>query len=110
MLATGVLHRPVATQSRQDDRELLLVRPAPVLLPLAQPLSPFGRAAHAEPAAGRSLRRYAPPGSPGAPSQLPVNPGPGSGAGRTICPGDELSNDFTIVVPLFGHPRYFEGR
>jgi hypothetical protein len=39
-----------------------------------------GRAAHAEPAAGQSLRRYAPPGLPAAPSQLPVNAGPGSGA------------------------------
>jgi hypothetical protein len=28
-----------------------------------------GRAAHAEPAAGRSLRRSTPPGLPGAPSQ-----------------------------------------
>jgi hypothetical protein len=30
--------------------------------------------------------------------------------GRTVEPGDEKSHDFTIVVPLFGHPRYFEGR
>jgi len=30
--------------------------------------------------------------------------------GRTIRPGDRRSSDFTIVVPLFGHPRYFEGR
>src|SRR4051794_10521665 len=30
--------------------------------------------------------------------------------GRTIKPGDEVSYDFTIVVPLFGHPRYFERR
>ena len=28
--------------------------------------------------------------------------------GKTIEPGDEESHDFTIVVPLFGHPRYFE--
>ena len=34
----------------------------------------------AEPAAGRSLRGYAPPRSSGAPTQLPVNAGPGSGA------------------------------
>jgi cellulose synthase/poly-beta-1,6-N-acetylglucosamine synthase-like glycosyltransferase len=27
--------------------------------------------------------------------------------GRTIKPGDEKSQDFTIVVPVFGHPRYF---
>src|SRR5439155_1869465 len=33
-----------------------------------------------EPAAGQSLRRYAPPGLSGAPTQLPVNAGPGSGA------------------------------
>jgi cellulose synthase/poly-beta-1,6-N-acetylglucosamine synthase-like glycosyltransferase len=30
--------------------------------------------------------------------------------GRTIVPGDEMSSDFTIVVPLFGHPRYFARR
>jgi Glycosyl transferase family group 2 len=29
--------------------------------------------------------------------------------GRTIKPGRETSQDFTIVVPVFGHPRYFEG-
>jgi cellulose synthase/poly-beta-1,6-N-acetylglucosamine synthase-like glycosyltransferase len=30
--------------------------------------------------------------------------------GRTITPGTEESNDFTIIVPLFGHPRYFDRR
>ena len=30
--------------------------------------------------------------------------------GRTIRPRSARSNDFTIVVPLFGHPRYFERR
>src|SRR4051812_31434474 len=30
--------------------------------------------------------------------------------GRTISPGDEASDDFTIIVPLFGHPRYFDRR
>src|SRR5215218_983014 len=30
--------------------------------------------------------------------------------GRTIKPGTAVSFDFTIVVPLFGHPRYFERR
>jgi hypothetical protein len=30
------------------------------------------------------------------------------GGGRTIRPGAEKSQDFTIVVPVFGHPRYFE--
>ena len=29
--------------------------------------------------------------------------------GRTITPGRQVSQDFTIVVPVFGHPRYFEG-
>jgi hypothetical protein len=29
--------------------------------------------------------------------------------GRTIKPGRERSQDFTIVVPVFGHPRYFDG-
>jgi hypothetical protein len=30
--------------------------------------------------------------------------------GRTIKPGDDVSYDFTIIVPLFGHPRYFDRR
>ena len=30
--------------------------------------------------------------------------------GRTIEPGDDTSGDFTIIVPLFGHPRYFDRR
>ena len=30
--------------------------------------------------------------------------------GRTITPGVESSADFTIIVPLFGHPRYFDRR
>src|SRR6187399_698194 len=30
--------------------------------------------------------------------------------GRTIKPAVEKSYDFTIVVPLFGHPRYFDRR
>jgi cellulose synthase/poly-beta-1,6-N-acetylglucosamine synthase-like glycosyltransferase len=30
--------------------------------------------------------------------------------GRTITPGRETTTDFTIIVPLFGHPRYFDGR
>ena len=30
--------------------------------------------------------------------------------GRTIKPGDAASTDFTIIVPLFGHPRYFDRR
>jgi cellulose synthase/poly-beta-1,6-N-acetylglucosamine synthase-like glycosyltransferase len=30
--------------------------------------------------------------------------------GRTIKPGTAASTDFTIIVPLFGHPRYFERR
>src|SRR4051794_7820848 len=30
--------------------------------------------------------------------------------GRTISPGTEERDDFTIVVPLFGHPRYFDRR
>jgi hypothetical protein len=30
--------------------------------------------------------------------------------GRTIKPATEASYDFTIVVPLFGHPRYFDRR
>src|SRR5213078_3981223 len=80
VLATELRDRTVATKRRQHDLELLLRRELPVLALLAQPLSPFGRAAHPEPAAGQSLRRYAPPGLPGAPTQLPVNAGPGSGA------------------------------
>ncbi len=93
MLAADLLHRAVAAQAGQDDRDLLLRRPAPVLLPLlAQPRSPFGRAAHPEPAAGQSLRRYTPPGLPGAPTQLPVNAGPGSAA--------ELSMGGTELEPV----------
>jgi cellulose synthase/poly-beta-1,6-N-acetylglucosamine synthase-like glycosyltransferase len=30
--------------------------------------------------------------------------------GRTITSGAESSDDFTIIVPLFGHPRYFDRR
>ena len=30
--------------------------------------------------------------------------------GRTITPAEESSTDFTIIVPLFGHPRYFDRR
>ena len=30
--------------------------------------------------------------------------------GKLVTPGVEESADFTIVVPLFGHPRYFDGR
>lgn len=29
--------------------------------------------------------------------------------GRTIKPGRERSEDYTIVVPVFGHPRYWHG-
>jgi hypothetical protein len=30
--------------------------------------------------------------------------------GKLVTPGEPRSSDFTIVVPLFGHPRYFAGR
>jgi Glycosyltransferase like family 2 len=30
--------------------------------------------------------------------------------GRTVKPGVDTSDDFTIIVPLFGHPRYFDRR
>jgi cellulose synthase/poly-beta-1,6-N-acetylglucosamine synthase-like glycosyltransferase len=30
--------------------------------------------------------------------------------GRTVFPAHEPSHDFTIIVPLFGHPRYFDRR
>jgi len=30
--------------------------------------------------------------------------------GKLVRPGERFSSDFTIVVPLFGHPRYFDGR
>jgi hypothetical protein len=30
--------------------------------------------------------------------------------GKVIEAGADSSTDFTIVVPLFGHPRYFDGR
>jgi hypothetical protein len=81
-VAADLLHRTIAAQAGQHDLDLLLRRPAPVLALLAQPHLLVGRAAHAEPAAGRYLRRYAPRGLSGAPSELPVNAGPGSGATR----------------------------
>ena len=55
----------IAAQPGQHDLQLLLRRPAPILPLLAQPRLLLGRAAHPEPAAGQSLRRYAPPGLPG---------------------------------------------
>lgn len=30
--------------------------------------------------------------------------------GKLVPPGERFSSDYTIVVPLFGHPRYFDGR
>jgi hypothetical protein len=87
VLAADLLDRAVAAQAGQHDLDLLLRRPAPVLALLAQPRLLVGRAAHAEPAAGQSLRRDAPPGLPGAPSQLHVNAGPGSGAPVRVAPG-----------------------
>jgi hypothetical protein len=30
--------------------------------------------------------------------------------GKLVSPGERSSSDFTVVVPLFGHPRYFAGR
>jgi hypothetical protein len=30
--------------------------------------------------------------------------------GKLVQPGERSSSDYTIVVPLFGHPRYFDGR
>src|SRR5207302_11015284 len=81
VLTAHVLHGPVAAQAGQHDLDLLLRRPTAVLALLAQPRLLVGRAAHPEPAAGQSLRRYAPPGLPGAPTQPPVNTGPGSRAG-----------------------------
>src|SRR5262249_38051607 len=71
VLAADVLHRPIAAQPRQHDLDLLLRRPTAVLPLLAQPCLLLGRAAHPEPTAGQSLRRYAPPRLPGAPTQLP---------------------------------------
>ena len=29
---------------------------------------------------------------------------------RVVAPVDEPTDDFTIVVPVYGHPRYFAGR
>src|SRR6266542_1830803 len=85
VLTANLLHRAVAAQASQHDLDLLLGRPTPVLALLAQPHLLVGRAAHPEPAAGQSLRRYAPPGLPGNPTQLPVNAGPGSEASRPRC-------------------------
>src|SRR5262249_32832234 len=99
-LAAELRDRAVAAKRRQHDLELLLGRELPVLALLAQPLSPFGRAAHPEPAAGQSLRRYAPPGLPGAPTQLPGNAGPGSGA-RPPAP----TTSTNAANPSFRHPQ-----
>jgi hypothetical protein len=30
--------------------------------------------------------------------------------GKLVRPGERRSFDFTVVVPLYGHPRYFDGR
>jgi cellulose synthase/poly-beta-1,6-N-acetylglucosamine synthase-like glycosyltransferase len=30
--------------------------------------------------------------------------------GKLVSPGEQRSLDFTIVIPLFGHPKYFDGR
>ncbi len=30
--------------------------------------------------------------------------------GKLVKPGERKSFDFTIVIPLYGHPRYFDGR
>jgi hypothetical protein len=106
VLATDLLHRAVAAQPGQHDLDLLPGRPAPVLALLAQPSLLVGRAAHAEPAAGQSLRRYAPPRLPGTPSQLPVNAGPGSAAPTMpyrVLRGGPLPSDGRLLAR--GHVR-----
>jgi hypothetical protein len=30
--------------------------------------------------------------------------------GRVVSPGDGWTSNVTVVVPLYGHPRYFDGR
>src|SRR5262245_60242074 len=30
--------------------------------------------------------------------------------GKTLSPATEPSEDFTLIVPLYGHPRFFDGR
>ena len=67
LLPADLPRGPIAAQPGKHDLQLLLRRPAPVLPLLAQPSLLLGRAAHPEPAAGQSLRRYAPPGLPGEP-------------------------------------------
>src|SRR6266511_883146 len=109
VLAANLLDRAVAAQPGQHDLDLLLRRPAAVLPLLAQPSLLVGRAAHPEPAAGQSLRRYAPPGLPGTPTQLPVNAGPGSGADSAGRPSFCTRRVNPIARgygrPLVGHPR-----
>src|SRR4029077_10984989 len=102
VLTTDLPDASVAAQPGQHDLELLLRRERPVLPLLAQPSSPFGRAAHPEPGAGQSVRRYAPTGLPGAPTQLPVNAGPGSGAPRARLPNTRRGQ-----VPVGGVARVF---
>jgi hypothetical protein len=67
----------------------------------------YGVQERAEPVAGRSLRRYAPPASSGAPSQLPVNAGPGSGARASgFGLGREKIEEWSdLVIGLSGMPH-----
>src|SRR5262249_55286367 len=94
--------RALASKRGEHDFELLLRRELPVLAVLAQPSLLLGRAAHPEPAAGRSLRRHAPPRSSGTPTQLPVNTGPGSRArpATTTTPRSSLPSPTSRSTPI----------
>ena len=80
VLPADVPDAAIAAQPGQHDLDLLLRRAAPILPLLAQPIFSSGRATHAEPDAGQSLRRYAPPGPSDQPTQLALNTPTGSRA------------------------------
>ena len=87
VLPADVPGAAIAAQGGQHDLDLLLRRPAPILPLLAQPIFSSGRATDAEPDAGQSLRRYAPPGPSDHPTQLAVNTPTGSRARASASTG-----------------------
>ena len=90
VLPADVPGAAIAAQGGQHDLDLLLRRPAPILPLLAQPIFSSGRATDAEPDAGQSLRRYAPPGPSDHPTQLAVNTPTGSRADPPPPPNRQL--------------------
>jgi hypothetical protein len=107
MLASDLARRPVATQPSQHDLKFCCAVQLRYLHCSLNLISLSVERPMLSPVAGRPLRRYAPPGSSGAPSQLPVNAGPGSGArasgfglGR-----EEIEEWSDLVIGLSGMPH-----